>query len=272
MKLAIANVAWSPAHDDEVAAAMKEHGFAAIEIAPARAFPRPLEATDAEIAAYRERWSRHGIEVVALQALLVGRPDLALFADVDARDRLADYLAGICALGGKLGAQALVFGAPKSRLRGVVTRQRANAIAVTFFRAAAREAAKAGTWLCMEANPVEYGCDFIATTDEARTLVHEVATRGFGLDVDTGVILMSGDDLETVLRSVLGEAKHLHLNEPFRDAVRKGGPLDVRAVAKAVKDTGYTGTISIDMKAAPDPAQDLSRVREALAYVRDAFA
>ena len=53
-----------------------------------------------------------GVSVVALQALLFGRPDLVLFESPERRSATLDYLEGVLRLASWLGAGPLVFGSP----------------------------------------------------------------------------------------------------------------------------------------------------------------
>src|SRR5437870_1397647 len=107
--LAFSNIAWEPAQDAEIAAVLREAGFAGVELAPTKRWPDPTKAAAAEVRDYRAHWAAHGLRVVAFQALLFGREDLQLF-DPRTRQRLADYLTRIIDLGVELGARAFVFG------------------------------------------------------------------------------------------------------------------------------------------------------------------
>src|SRR4051812_46579534 len=113
MRLAISNIAWPSGDDAVVAPLLVEHGAEGVELAPTKVWPRPLEASAAEVRAYRAWWERRGLRLVALQALLFGRPDLTLFGDPATRRRTVDYLKGMISLAAALGAGPLVFGAPR---------------------------------------------------------------------------------------------------------------------------------------------------------------
>jgi len=122
MKLAVSNIAWPMEHDAAVADVLRGLGVTGIEVAPTKVWPRPLEATDAEIDAYRRFWDDRGIAIAAAQSLLFGRPDLTLFESDDTQRRTLEYLTGIIRLCGRLGAGALVFGSPKNRRVGSMPR------------------------------------------------------------------------------------------------------------------------------------------------------
>ena len=250
MNLAMSAIAWEPPEDDAVASALRERGFAGVELAPSKIFPRPDAATDAEIAACRRAWEGRGLRIVALQALLFGRPDLTLFGKEAARQRTLDYLAGVVRLGGRLGAGALVFGSPRNRARGPMALDEAWPIAVGFFRTLGAAAAEAGTCLCIEPNPERYGADFATTSAEAQRLVEEVASPGFGLHLDAACALLAGEDFPARLRAGAHVLKHVHLSEPDLLPVRAGGSVDLPAISAALDEIGYTGWVSVEMKPA----------------------
>src|SRR5205823_8379380 len=85
MKLAVSNLAWPVESDPAAADLLSRHGIRAIEIAPTKIWPRPAEATEGDVVAYRSFWERRGFQIMALQALLFGRPDLMFFGDADTR-------------------------------------------------------------------------------------------------------------------------------------------------------------------------------------------
>ncbi len=258
MKLAASNIAWEAAEDDEVASALRANGFTGVELAPAKAFDRPAEATDAEVAACRGAWERRGLKVVALQALLFGRPDLTIFQHEETRRRTRDHLAAIVRLGGRLGARALVFGSPRNRARGPMPAEEAWPIAVSFFRDLGEVAAAAGTCLCLEPNPPRYGADFAVDSREALRLVEAVGSPGFGLHLDAACALLAGEDLPARIRACRHVLRHLHLSEPDLAPVRPGGTIDLARIGEALGDIGYQGFVSIEMKATGSNVEDIA--------------
>ncbi len=246
MKLAMSAIAWEPQEDDAAAAILREHGFTGVELAPTKIFQRPDAATDAEVSACRRAWEARGLRIVALQALLFGRPELTVFGE--ARQRTLDYLIGVARLGGRLGAGALVFGSPHNRARGSLPERDAWRSAVDFFRSLGTAAAQAGTCVCIEPNPPRYGADFITTSEEALRLVEEVASPGFGLHLDAACALLAGEDFPARLRASARALRHVHLSEPDLQPVRAGGTVDLVGIGAALRDIDYPGWVSVEMK------------------------
>lgn len=255
MKVAISNIAWPFASEGVVADLMAEAGVRGVEIAPTTIWPRPLETEEERILEYRRRWERRGIRIVAMQALLFGRPDLKVFGSDAERRQTIDYLRGIFRVGGLLGAGPLVFGSPKNRLRGALGREEAFSAAVTFFREAAAHAVEHGVVLCIEPNPPEYGCDFVTTSREARELVSAVAHPGFGLHLDAGGITLAGEDPAAVVAASIAAVRHVHASEPHLAPLGEGGA-DHRTLAASLRRLGYADWVSVEMR--HDASRDLS--------------
>ena len=85
MKLAISNIAWPHEAEPGAAEIMAANRIGGVEIAPTKIWPKPLTASDDEIDRYRRFWLNHGIQVVAIQSLLFGRPDLNIFGAAEKR-------------------------------------------------------------------------------------------------------------------------------------------------------------------------------------------
>lgn len=251
MKLAVSNIAWSSAEDDRLAELLRREGVTAIEIAPTTWRERPLEAPAADVTALRRSWNERGIDIVSLQSLLFGRPDLQLFATGESRAAMLDHLRRTIDFAAKLGARALVFGSPKNRLRGDVGVAEATSIASDFLRQAGEYAHACGTVLCIEANPPQYGCDFITTTAEAVELCRLVDHPGVGVNGDLGGMTLSQEDVATSIELAAPVLAHFHVSEPHLAETGTAGA-DHAGAALALRHAAYDGWISIEMRAAGD--------------------
>jgi sugar phosphate isomerase/epimerase len=173
MRLAVSNIAWTPDDDAIAAAALTAAGVHALEVAPTVRWPAPLEVPRAEAAAWRAWWHDRGIDVVAMQSLLFGRPDLVVFGPPDVRAALVDYLGGICRLAAWLGATRLVFGSPANRRPGDrpggTRRHRRGRLPRHRARAPTRR--RHGLH---RGKSRAYGCEWIQSVSEAAALVTAV--------------------------------------------------------------------------------------------------
>src|SRR5262249_39749225 len=153
--------AWPSSEDAAVAQMLVQERVHGIEIAPTKLFPEPTMATDVEIDRVRHLWRDRGLEIVAAQALLFGKPELTLFESTEKQNQMRGYLKRIIHVCSRLGAKALVFGSPKNRLAGDRDRTEVFAEAVEIFRDLGQTAADEGAAVVIEAIPPENGADFI---------------------------------------------------------------------------------------------------------------
>ena len=265
MKLAISNIAWNPYEDDAISRLMQMYGVTGVEIAPTKIWPKPLEASGEEIAAYARSWQSRGLKVSSMQALLFGRPDLTIFETPEKRHETLEYLKGVIQLGGRLGAEVLVFGSPKNRLVGDLDREQAEETAIEFFRSIGRAAADHGTVFCIEPNPTAYGCDFITTSAEGRDLVAKVDQPGFGLHLDAAGMTMSQENLESELAKSIPELCHFHVSEPNLQPIGIGG-VNHALFSRTLRTGGYSRWVSVEMRA-PGSAENITGIENALRVV-----
>ena len=260
-RIAVSNIAWEPAEDDRIAEVLRAANVPAIEVAPTKWRERPLEASAADVAEFRRSWADRGLAISSLQALLFGRPDLQLFGDT--RAAMRDHLRKTIDFAAAIGATALVFGSPKNRLRGSLSPAEASHIAMDFFRDLGAYAAERGTVVCLEANPPEYGGDFLLTTAEAIALAAEIDSPGVAVNGDLGGITLSGDAPRSTIEAVGARLGHYHASEP--NLAELGTTADHAAAAAGLWSIGYSKWISIEMRAGE---RNVDRVGKAVELVK----
>lgn len=261
MKLAISNLAWPLAEEQAVATLLNAMGITGVEIAPTKIWPKPLLATADEIARYRRFWAAQGIQIVAIQSLLFGCPDLTIFDSAAMRQETLAYLQQIMRLSAQLGARALVFGSPKNRLVKDLPADTIATIALDFFHTAGEMAAAYGVIFCLEPNPTHYGCDFITTSAEGLALVRQVNSPGFGLHLDAAGMTMSEEPLAQAMAQCAGAIEHFHASEPQLGALGQGG-VDHSTLAALLRQIRYPHWVSVEMRhdSSVDTQQELPRV------------
>jgi len=272
MRLAVSNIAWRPEEDAAMARLLAACGVDAVEVAPTRLWPQPLDASSQDVDAYVQLWQSAGVSIVSMQALLFGRPDLQLFADSASRQATRAYLAGIAQLAARMGATKLVFGSPGNRKVGELDRATAWEIACSFFAAAGRDAAEAGVQLCIEPNPPAYGCDFVTTAAEGLALVQAVAEPGFGLHLDAAGLQLAGDDPAASVLACAGSVCHVHWSAPQLGRIQRGGPVDYAAMLGALRQTNYSGMVSLEMRTALQAGDNRPYVAETIGFVQQLLA
>lgn len=263
MRISISNIAWNPHDDDAVAQILNEQAVDAIDVAPGKYFPDFSAATSEDIAACRSWWHDRGIEIVGMQSLLFGTEGLNLFGDADVQQRMLAYLEHVCRIGGGLGARYLVFGSPRNRDRSDIADEDVNDIAARFFSRLGDIAAAAGTCICLEPNPVEYGANFMtnaAATAEVVTITDHPAIR---MQLDVGALTLNGEDPEQVLGSFAGLIGHVHASEPGLK-VLGDSDTDHGRVAAAIREFCPDRTVAIEML--EDGDASLDNLQRAVAF------
>jgi D-psicose/D-tagatose/L-ribulose 3-epimerase len=269
MKISISNIAWKNEEEAEVAAFLQESGIKGVDVAYTKFWPAPTDATAEDLSRYRNFWEQHGIQIIGMQSLIFGRPDLMLFGEEPVRDQMADYLVDVFRLANALGAGPLVFGSPKNRLKGDLPESAAMDIAAGFFSKLAAAAARENVTLCLEPNPADYGCDFVRTTAPALELVKRVDHPNFRLHLDAAIMTMNGEDIDSALESAVDYLAHFHVSEPQLGVVGEG-TVDHPRFAAALRRIGYKGWVSIEMRGGWK-TPDLESVRTAVGYTREVY-
>jgi len=248
MKLAISNIAWEPQEEPAVREMMQRYGAAGVEIAPTKVWSSPAETEPNDISAVRQSWAKDGFHVAALQSLLFGHPELTVFDGDQARIATEEYLEKIIQLAGQLGAGALVFGSPKNRRAGTKPSAEIEQIASGFFERMAEAAVMSNTCFCLEPNPPQYGCDYVTNVNEALSVIRDIDHPGLRLNLDTGIMTMNQEPVETTIEAAFPWIGHVHLSEPQLATVGSGG-VDHGRIGRALNNLNYTGWVSIEMRA-----------------------
>lgn len=270
MKIAISNIAWSKHNNKEVANLLEEMNIKGLELAPTKIWADPLQVSDEMVRDVLGFWYGRGINCIAMQSLLYGRQDLGVFSGSENRKKTSDYLVGMIDLASRLKIQRLVFGSPKNRNTHGLEGKKAFALAVDFFRELGEFALERNTLFCIEPNAPQYGCDFVTNTQEGIELVRAVDSRGFGLHLDAGVMLLNGEDYQASLDQALPYLKHFHISEPYLDPVG-GKEKEHSRLAQALRNIDYQGWVSVEMKEV-SPLETMQTIKSTLTYVRNIFS
>lgn len=262
-KFTFSNIAWSPEEESIAKKLLVKYGVAGVEVAPARAVKDIYNFKNDEALAYRRYWNDEGISITSMQALLFGGPGGNIFGNSSERKLVETHLKKVIELASILGAKKLVFGSPKNRLKGELSKSEANASAADFFHSIAIHAVEHDTQLCIEPNPTYYGCDFVNTSDEAFELYGLINHSGFGVHLDAVGMHLSNEDINHQLNKLGEHISHFHISE--KDLVEIGtGETPHNVVARALAKSKYSGYLSIEMLRQP---LGIASVESALAFV-----
>lgn len=270
MKLAVSNIAWTPNEEPEVAELLKRLGVNSIEIAPTKTWNEPIEASTEQIDKYKAFWNSYNIEVVAFQSMLFSHPELKLFESEENRQACLAYLKSFIELAGKIGAHRMVFGSPKNRQRGEMSLGEADGIAKDFFTQLGETAKSNGVVFCLEPNASQYACDFITNATEGDELVRGIGNDGFGLHLDAACMALASDDLAVSIKRSADILKHYHISSPMLGLVEARYDVDHTGAAQALKDIGYEGFVSIEMRPG-DEGTNVEHVRTAVEFAQKTY-
>lgn len=257
MKLAVSNIAWSAGENAAVADLLAREDVHAIELAPTAWRQQPLQAPAADVLELRRWWEDRGVAIVSLQSLLFGRPDLQLFGSDSSRAAMSDHLRRTIDFAAALGARALVFGSPRNRQRGEMPLADALDIAREFLCALGAYAHEHDTAFCIEANPPEYGCDFITTTAEAVELCRSINHSGVRVNGDLGGMTLAHEDVAHSIALAAPMLGHFHASEPHLAGT--GTLADHAQAGAALREARYDGWVSIEMRAGGENVAGVSR-------------
>lgn len=247
MKLAFSNIGWATHDDPSVLGRLRAAGVTGIEVAPTKVWPEWGGASEGAARRYGAFLGSLGLEVPAMQAILFGRPDLALFdRRPERRAAFVDHVRAVADLAAGFGARAMVYGAPKSRLRGPLDESEAEEIAVEVFSSIAPICAERGTCLCIEPNPTAYGCDFVTDSASALRLVRKVGLPGFGLHLDAAALVLANESLGAVLDEALPWLRHYHISEPFLVGFDEPKVPHAENLAR-LRSSTYAGWVSVEV-------------------------
>ncbi len=263
MKIAVSNIAWQLAEEEAIALIMQTLEIKGVEIATTKLWASPSVATKNDIEDYKHFWQSRNIEIVAMQALLFGRPDLTIFDTNQTRQETFKYLVETIELGSKLEAKVLVFGAPKNRKVGSLQKEQIENIAIDFFYKIG-EVAELGISFCIEPNPQVYDCDFVTDSRQGFELLNKVKSLGFKLHLDTASMTLSNKSTSQALQQSFSQLCHFHISEPLLAPIGEGN-VNHQTFAETLVNLNYQGWVSVEMKA-QHPISNTLKVSKALEF------
>jgi sugar phosphate isomerase/epimerase len=270
MRYAICNETFEGWDHERVCRCVSGLGYQGLEIAPFT-LARSIEEVSAERRRQLRRQAEdHGLKLLGLHWLLAKTEGLQLTAtDAAVRQKTADYLMALARCCADLGGDVLVFGSPaQRRIPAGATRAQAVDCAVDTFRRAQAGIADSGVKLCLEPlAPSE--ADFINTCDEALEILDRLAHPSFVLHLDVKAMSSEATPITNLIHRHVGCTGHFHAN----DANRRGpgfGDVDFVPIFRALKDSGYSGWVSVEVFDYSPDAETIAR--ESLRYMRECEA
>jgi len=257
LRIAVSNIAWPANRRDEAYAALARRGVDGIEIAPGLLFPdaeNSLEPDEADVDLALKELADAGLHILSMQSLLFGAEDVALFGSPEQRARFENAMTAAIAFAGRLGIPHLVFGSPRQRnIPSNMSDAEALEVAQMIFKRLGDRAEEAGARISMESNPAAYGTNFLTHFSDSARFVQELDHPAISLILDMGAMHMNdqAQQLDEIVRPHASRLAHVHISEPFL-APAPAETARAVPVFDFLRDIGYEGAVSIEMKATQD--------------------
>ena len=244
MNISVSNIAWNKEENAEALALLKEHDVNAIDVAPTLLFDSVSDVTQEQIHEVLRKYQAQDISIVGMQSLLFGLPEISLFDGNKERKLIEEHLEKVFFIAKELKVQNLVFGSPKNRFINDLSID-SEKIAVEFFTKISNLAEKYNVTICLEANPKEYGCNFITNTFEAVDFLKKVNKNNFMLNLDTSTIILNNNDFKEVLDYSKQYIRHVHISSPNFQEINK---IDHEKISKLLNEINFQGYVALEMK------------------------
>lgn len=269
MKIAISNIAWDKTEEKDIFPILKIFGINTLEIALSKIWQDPTNVNANEANEYKNYCQKHGLQIVAVQSLLFGHPELTIFENTEKRKETIRYLSSILQIGSLLGITIAVFGSPKNRRVNNLPLRQVQEISLEFFSAVAEIGKKYDIYFCIEPNPVQYGADFIVNSQQAIDLVKIINHPYFRLHLDSGTMYLNNERYKTVIEEGFPYLKHFHISEEDLQDITIG-KINHTEIATALKNLGYDRWVSIEMRT-NTKASNVTAVKRALQFVKTRY-
>ena len=262
MKLSLSNIGWDTEHNERICSLMSDLGYYGLEIAPSAVFgENPYDKMN-ETQSYAESVKdKYFLNIVSIQSIWYKRPEMLFGSDERDRQFLTEYTKKAIDFAESLGCMRIVFGNPKNRKKG---KSFSKKVSNDFFNTIGDYASVKGIKICLEANPVIYGTDFINTTKEAAELCKELNSDGICINLDIGTVIANDESLSTI-DEVISLIGHVHVSEPMlKPVIKRSLHCELKSILSA---NNYNGCISVEMA----KTGKIEDIEEAAYYLKEVF-
>ncbi len=270
MKFAICNEIFQGWKLEDTLACAARLGYNGVEVAPFTLANSVTDVSASERQALRKAAARNKIEIAGIHWVLVKPEGLHInHPDAALRERTAKYFCDLVDFCADVGGRIMVVGSPKQRnVLPNVTREQAWDWAAATFRNAVAQAEHRQVTICFEPlAPAE--TNFINTAAEALQFVLRVPSPRFKIILDVKAMCSESKPIPQIIRESWPNFAHFHAND--RNLKGPGfGDVDFKPIARALKEVGYAGFVSVEVFSFEEGAEAIAR--KSLEYLKTAFA
>lgn len=196
--------------------------------------------------------SKHGLSIPAIGTGQAWGEERLSFTDPDpeVRRRAVDRIASHVPLAKKASA-VIIIGLVRGIIQDGVSESQAREWMLAGFKTSVEIAGKAGVRIAFE--PLNrYETPLLNTATESLELIDRVGADNLGLLLDTFHMNIEEPSIEASIRTCGERIFHFHVADSNR-WYPGAGHLDFRRILEALFSTGYSGFVSGEFMAVPDP-------------------
>ena len=213
----------------------------------------PIDPAALDPQAVRKILQRNGLEAAAIGSVLLGFAGLTLLhSDPEKAAQAESRLHALIDFAAAVGAPLVGLGGHRGRIASVGAEEGPGRL-IAVLRRAAEYAASRRVRVALE--PINrYQTDFVTNTDEGLGLAEKVGHPALGLLLDTCHMNMEESSWAGAFQRAMsaGRLWHVHVADSNRLAPGQG-LIDFQAVVDALRQAGYSGYLSAEIFAQPDP-------------------
>lgn len=266
-RYAICNETFGDWAHERICDRVAELGYTGLEIAPFTLAPLITDVTSVQRTELRRVAERAGLHLLGLHWLLAKTTGFHLTSPEEGvRKHTAEYFCELARCAADLGGNILVLGSPSQRnIPAGYTREQATGYALATLEQVLPTLSDTGVTLALEPLTTKE-TDYLNTAAEAVEIIGKLGHPNVRLHLD--VKAMTAEPLsapDTILKFAKFTA-HFHANDPNLRGPGFGDT-DFRPILEALKETNYTGYVSVEVfDYTPDPD---TIARESLRYMRE---
>jgi D-psicose/D-tagatose/L-ribulose 3-epimerase len=242
MKLSVSSLAFGKEEFLEFMPRFAHFGLNGFELAPTQLLQDFDSLTQSDFKAFRRKLKDTGAEVSGIQSLLFGHPEYQVF-EKSTWHPMIERLTRMFEFGSSVGAEVAVFGSPKNRVKGSISKENADEIFVDFLEVLIPRLQENNIVLTLEPNAPNYGTDFLTTYSDVVNLAERIQSAFVRPQIDTGCMMMVEEDICASFET--HRPDHIHLSMP--NLAPLPGSFDFHEFLKIATLSKYPGWLVIEM-------------------------
>lgn len=261
IKKAISNIAWTNNIDTkQLYYLLRKYDISGIECAPGKIITDIETVSTEQLKSIRNKYLNEGFSIPSFQSICYNRPELQVF-DRSTHKAFYKHIENLARCAEELGVTTLVFGSPKNRIHNSSLLDNALDVAIEFFNTAGDIVQNHGCYIGIEANPAQYGGNFLLTSLEVQKFISAyLHSDGVRFHYDSGADILNASNYTETL-SGADDIIHCHFSAPMLYNLNTVD-FDYHNLFKFFDNKQYSNWISIEMRNSTE--NELEYIEQAL--------